>query len=389
MANKDLIGRTWKIPPKYIKNLQQQLSNYKGDKHVEGYTRLKNLVNSQKISYENLKNVKHILEKYQNSNETLYNLNGGQHFHRWINDQLKVARDRIEGVKKSKANSGQSNAYIKTHEKKSPDNTKTRMPKYHKSTSSNDIFNGNVNYENKKISKVVITECQLKKMLKEDEDEFDYKSRIMNLISSGQEENIEMAFEMSEGLGLPIKDWIGEFYGKPIGWLISYNVFESFRLKDILVELFGKTHLNLSYKHIDKIPSDVFKPLKHLKSIDLSNNSIEELNENTFKYNTELVDISLNSNKIKNIHRDTFASNVKLENLTLFTNNIEILDVDVFRYNVNLHVLSLGENQIKYINPKMFEHNVKLEYLKLYDNQLSSKNQQEISESLPQTRIRF
>ena len=69
MANKDLVGRHWKIPKKHLKNLKAKIINYKGDKHVEGYTRLRNLLKTGKVSYENLKNIKHILEKNQN-NET-------------------------------------------------------------------------------------------------------------------------------------------------------------------------------------------------------------------------------------------------------------------------------------------------------------------------------
>jgi hypothetical protein len=158
MANKDLKGRKWKIPLKYLKHLKSKLIDYKGDKHVEGYTRLRNLLKTGEITYENLKNIKHILEK-NSKNETLYELNGGKIFHRWIDDQLKIARDRLDFSKKAKKNSGMDNAYKKPHEKDSSKNTtKIRTPKLHKSTSSNDIYNNNVNYETHKTIKLVISE---------------------------------------------------------------------------------------------------------------------------------------------------------------------------------------------------------------------------------------
>ena len=86
-------------------------------------------------------------------------MNGGKHYHRWVNDQLKVARNSIENTKKNKKERGDTNAYKKTHEKdnsKSP--SRVRTPKLNKSTSSNDIYNNNVNYESHKPIKLLICE---------------------------------------------------------------------------------------------------------------------------------------------------------------------------------------------------------------------------------------
>lgn len=167
MANSDLIGKMWKIPNPYLAKLRKKLNNHQGDKHVEGYTRLQNLLQSGKISYENLKNVKHILDK-NIKNETIYELNGGKDFHRWINDQLSVARNSIESGKKIQKDVGNQNAYKKPHEKDSTNKGKVRTARLDKSSSSEDIYNNNVNYESFKNVKILVTESQYHQLFKEE-----------------------------------------------------------------------------------------------------------------------------------------------------------------------------------------------------------------------------
>lgn len=165
MANSDLTKKHWKIPQKYVKKLAFTLKNYKGNKKAKGYVRLKNLVTNKSISYENLKFIKNLLEKYKDDEQT-YELNGGKSFEMWINNTLNTARKGIENKKKVKRDSGMSNSYIKNHEKDSSNGSKIRTPKLHKSTSINDINNNNVNYENIKITGIIVTENQVKKIRK-------------------------------------------------------------------------------------------------------------------------------------------------------------------------------------------------------------------------------
>jgi predicted metal-dependent HD superfamily phosphohydrolase len=103
MANSDLQGKRWKIPPQYMRKLKQRFQNFKGNKKAEGYVRLKNLLSQGSITYENLKFIKHTLEKNKND-EQLYQLNGGEEFERWINDTLSTARKALESNKKAKKN---------------------------------------------------------------------------------------------------------------------------------------------------------------------------------------------------------------------------------------------------------------------------------------------
>jgi hypothetical protein len=164
MANSNLQGKTFSLPEELLKNLQEILNNYKGDKHSEGYVRLKNLISVGKLSYQNMKNIKHILEKNK-GNKTLYLLNGGSSLESWINSTLGSARNRVESSKKAKKESGESNAYIRSHTKDGSETPKVRTPKLYKSMSSNDLSTNNVNYESFEKRKVlVITEAQMKNL---------------------------------------------------------------------------------------------------------------------------------------------------------------------------------------------------------------------------------
>ena len=184
MANSKSQKKHWAIPRKYLKSLAARLKAYKGDKKAEGYTRLKNLISKGKVSYENLKFIKHTLEKNK-SNEAIYNLNGGKEFERWINDTLSTARKSIENGKKIKKETGVGNAYIKNHEKDSSNGLQSRTPKLHKSMSVNDINNNNVNYESIRITKVIITESQLKNLVKENNKYYDQGLGVKTYVDKG------------------------------------------------------------------------------------------------------------------------------------------------------------------------------------------------------------
>lgn len=49
-----------------------------------------------------------------------------------------------------------------------------------------------------------------------DKTTFEYKEKIMSLIKSGQKENINLTFEISKGLNLPIESWVHDVYEKQI-----------------------------------------------------------------------------------------------------------------------------------------------------------------------------
>jgi len=124
MANQELQGNYYNIPKTVLDELKKKFASYEsnnGDKSLEGYTRLKNLVETGRLTYENLKNIKHILEKNR-ENTVLYELNGGNVLETWINETLKVARTTSELKKDLKDKAGIENAYKKTHYKNSAAN---------------------------------------------------------------------------------------------------------------------------------------------------------------------------------------------------------------------------------------------------------------------------
>jgi hypothetical protein len=159
MANQELQGNYYNLPKNVLDELKAKLDSYEnnnGDKSLEGYTRLKNLVETGRLTYENLKNIKHILETNR-ENTVLYELNGGNVLETWINETLKTARTTSELKKDLKDKAGIENAYKKTHYKDSTVNSTvtTKPAKLSASMKS-------VNSENKKIKKIIVTEEQFR-----------------------------------------------------------------------------------------------------------------------------------------------------------------------------------------------------------------------------------
>lgn len=192
MANSKLRKKHWKIPNKYLRMLDEKLKAYQGNKKAEGYVRIKNILSKGKLTYENMKFIKHTLEKNKDNNE-LYNLNGGVKFERWINDTLDTARKSIETGKKVKKETGMNNAYIKSHEKDSSKGSKPRTPKLHKSMSINNINNNNMNYENLKIMRVLITESQVNYLIKESRQS---EKQAYNILKRGNIDNIDNVIDL-------------------------------------------------------------------------------------------------------------------------------------------------------------------------------------------------
>ena len=159
MANQELQGKYYNVPQNILNELKKKFISYEnnnGDKSVEGYTRLKNLVETGRLTYENLKNVKHILEKNK-GNKVLYELNGGNLLETWINETLKVARTTSKLKKDLKDKAGMENAYKKTHFKDSTANPTKPTEVARLSTSIKSLYS-----ENKKPKKIIVTEEQFR-----------------------------------------------------------------------------------------------------------------------------------------------------------------------------------------------------------------------------------
>jgi hypothetical protein len=159
MANQELQGNYYNLPKNVLDELKKKFISYEnnnGDKSLEGYTRLKNLVETGKLTYENLKNIKHILETNR-ENTVLYELNGGNILETWINETLKTARNTEIMKKDLKDKAGVENAYKKTHYKNSAANPTNPTKPASLSTSMKSVYS-----ENKKIKKIIVTEEQFR-----------------------------------------------------------------------------------------------------------------------------------------------------------------------------------------------------------------------------------
>ena len=62
-GNSELKNRSFKIPKEVRELLQNTLDNYNGDKTIDGYKRLNNLLSMDTISYQEMKRIKNYNSK--------------------------------------------------------------------------------------------------------------------------------------------------------------------------------------------------------------------------------------------------------------------------------------------------------------------------------------
>lgn len=169
--NSDLKNRTFPLPDGVRDLLQKTLDNYNGDKTIDGYKRLNNLLSMDNISYREMKRIKNFFDHYNGTDKsTEFILNGGEPMKNWVNDTLDLATKAIHDFKQAKKDAGVSNAFIKSHEKDRQNHKKNKptVAKFNVSN-RNMLDNSTITYESKKRT-ICITEQQ-SKMLKEAMDD--------------------------------------------------------------------------------------------------------------------------------------------------------------------------------------------------------------------------
>jgi len=150
--NNELKNRRFPIPDGVRKILQQTLSNYNGDKTIDGYKRLNNLLSTDTISFQELKRIKNFFDNYKGtdkSNEFI--LNGGEPMKTWVNNTLYTATKAVHDFKQAKKDAGISNAFIKTHTKDRQNHKKnkpTQVKFNTKNINKKMIDNNTMVYEN-------------------------------------------------------------------------------------------------------------------------------------------------------------------------------------------------------------------------------------------------
>lgn len=135
-GNSELKGKRFPLGKNIYAHLKETLDNYKGDKSVEGYKRLVNIINMDDneggILYNEMKRIKNFFDNYNGSKDSVnYILNGGEPMENWVRNTLNTAIETVKGFKQAKAMGGLKNSFRKEHTKdrvvKPPKETKIKM----------------------------------------------------------------------------------------------------------------------------------------------------------------------------------------------------------------------------------------------------------------------
>lgn len=111
-VNQDLVNKKYRIPDFLYSKLQNNLSQYKGD----GSQRLGNIINMRDIKTNEMYRILNHLNTI-NADSDEFNALGGEEMKRWIETQLKNAKNVSHNTKETKRKMGDKNAFIKTHTK--------------------------------------------------------------------------------------------------------------------------------------------------------------------------------------------------------------------------------------------------------------------------------
>lgn len=162
-TNNELKNRKFPLPDGIRKILQQTLNSYTGDKTVDGYKRLNNILGMDSISYQEMKRIKNFFDHYMGTDKSAeFILNGGEPMKVWVNNTLNTATKAVHDFKQAKKDAGISNAFIKHHTKDR--NVKTRNKPTQKRIKTNNI-NGNLLnntiFQNENKKNICITQKQM------------------------------------------------------------------------------------------------------------------------------------------------------------------------------------------------------------------------------------
>lgn len=157
--NNELRHRKFKLPDGIKSYLNDVLKKYKGDKTIDGYKRLNNILDMDGISYLEMKRIKNFFDNYNGSDKsTEFILNGGEPMKLWVNNTLYTATKAVHDYKQAKKDAGIKNAFIKHHEKERQiKKNKPTQVKFKTDNTSSNIFSDNLmKYESisKKVSQL-------------------------------------------------------------------------------------------------------------------------------------------------------------------------------------------------------------------------------------------
>ena len=169
-GNQDLNNRTFPLAKGIKKHLRNTLDNYTGDKTVDGYKRLNNVLEMDSISYHEMKRIKNFFDNYKGTpKSTEFILNGGEPMMNWVNNTLNTATKAVRDFKQAKKDAGINNAFIKPHEKQrqirkdKPTQAKIQTDDVAKKIGDNNA----IRFENKEKKVIYITEKVYRELLSE------------------------------------------------------------------------------------------------------------------------------------------------------------------------------------------------------------------------------
>lgn len=114
--NKDLYGKEYEIPKHIVNTLKTALKKY-GKNSTENVKRVKDLTETGKTTYQQLKRIKNWFDSNQNTSDPEFHLLGGGTFKGWVDQTLSSDRDSIDLSKKAKSVTSLDNQYLDNHEK--------------------------------------------------------------------------------------------------------------------------------------------------------------------------------------------------------------------------------------------------------------------------------
>ena len=173
--NNELKHRVFPLPEGIKKHLKSVLKNYTGDKTVDGYKRLNNILSMNAIKYNEMKRIKNFFDHYNGTDKsTEYTLNGGDEMKLWVDNTLGSATKAIKDDKQAKKDAGIQNAFIKSHEKDRQNRKgKPTVSKVKTNDLGKGIMNNNdIKYESKTI---ILTKEQCMSINEAKDDTFNLK----------------------------------------------------------------------------------------------------------------------------------------------------------------------------------------------------------------------
>ena len=176
--NNELKNRRFPIPKNVRKLLQQTLDNYKGDKTIDGYKRLNNVLSMDSIAYNEMKRIKNFFDNYGGTNKSAeYILNGGDAMKTWVNNTLYTATKAVKDYKQAKKDAGIDNAFIRHHSKDRQIKKKNKptVAKFDTKNANRKMFDGNpLKYEGINKKTIIITPKQQKMLTEAMDDTFSF-----------------------------------------------------------------------------------------------------------------------------------------------------------------------------------------------------------------------